>query len=76
MKLKLCPFCEGPAGTIDDPNRCKVFCVRCFSQTWEHFTLDEAIEAWNTRVVDIIETPEGIAVKLTRPASLVPKEDD
>lgn len=56
MYLKPCPFC-GSAGELYDRHWLGTFIVQCSNGTcpasfmigWDYDTVEEAIEAWNTR---------------------------
>lgn len=47
-ELKPCPFCEGEA-EIKGRARYWVECGKCFTTTDMYITVEQAIDAWNTR---------------------------
>lgn len=71
MKLRECPFCGGEPTESNEADEVSgtVYWIECGSgvcgaRTDPFFTLDSAIEAWNTRTIDPLITQLGEALNL------------
>ena len=49
-KLKLCPFCGAQAEIVED-HYYKIYCTKCPTTLGAYLTKEEAVKAWNKRVV-------------------------
>lgn len=65
FRLKPCPFCGGKAILSEDKryNVHSVFCNECYIETSLQNTEQEAIDAWNTRVMPTFTPDELDAIR-------------